>query len=779
MPAIGVSHLGNSGCASSDNFIPAHAARIPHNGHEGLVEAVSDHALAVETYARIVPLLAQGLRVRLSPDGGKSFPDGRHSRPLTARRPRQPSTPSTIALYTDEGESRVLAADFDVSAALSQGLPRREAVALVAREAVALVALIERCGGRAVTVRSPSGGRHVWVRWQRLMPRGDLGLLTRALQLRFTTLDIKPMCLSGQIRPPGALHKTVAGEITGYMLLTMPVDEAERILRRPCGPSVWARVHQELTAELTALTALGSSATRGGAAGHGDATDMPGTPGTSGRTCPRCDREVGVPLDDDGHPWLPRPRGPRPLSPAMEALARRGDWERLGSPSASECRLGLLNSIAAAGLRHRDLVSKMRAGQWPGLERLLGSRGVARRARRLRWDWWKAVVGTAFHRHARNCDTSPRNPSTTPAPPPARPAPPPGDAGGWDAMEPTALSQQEGSFVTVAGRHNLNVWGLTTRLTPQEADDRVLDCWQEILRWRTCVWVAERDPERAARWGRAAPAIRLLLRGMIVAARMSGSSTPAFGVRSLSELVGLDYTTIARHLRLLRQEDDPLITLEKPGRGKEADRYRLIVPAAYRAQARWIRWRSGHIDVLHPAFHELGPVAALVFEALSSWETGSSEVARAASLSRSATLEGLRLLGGYGLAVRERHGWVRGRRSLSEVAAELGADVALADRRRRYREHRRAWHELIDSWRQPSSPTARPVDVTYGRDAPWPSAPADHGLEDAYDDAGMAERVEPVMPRPLRDGRAWPETIPDWPEREPTGQLELFRALAG
>ncbi|MEU4233291.1 helix-turn-helix domain-containing protein [Nonomuraea sp. NPDC026600] len=683
--------------------------------------------------------------------------------------------PSTVALFTDEGEGRVLAADFDVDAALAQGLRHEDAVALVAWEAAALAELVERCGGRAVTVRSPSGGRHVWVRWQRLLPRRELTRLTRALAIRFTTLDVRPMCSSGQIRPPGAMHKTVASEITGYVLLTVPVEEAEQVLRRPCGPSVWLRLHQELTAELAAVdnSPAGKSASAGDEAAAADSG-----PGGAGRTCPACDQVVDVPLDENGHPWLPRKGGPRPLPPGMETLARHGDWERRGARSASEPRLGLLNSMAAAGLRHGDVVARMRAGDWAGLERLLESRRASNRSRRLRWDWWKAVVDTAMHRHARSCNTSPSNPSTTPAPPTGATGSVPEKVGGSGEGDRGGLLYKVDSFITVAGQHNLNMWGLRTP-APEEADERVLNCWQEILRWRTCVWVAERDPERVARWGRAAPTIRMLLRGMAVAARMSGSTTPAFGVRSLSELVGPDYTTISRHLRFLREEDDPLVVLEEAGRGKEADRYRLVVPAVYRAQARWIRWRGGHIDILHPAFHELGAVAGLVFEALSSWETGSSEVARAALLSRSATVEALRLLAGYGLAVRERGGWLRGGRPLSEVAAELGADDELAERRAQYREHRRIWHELVDSWEQPASRSERPVDATYGQDAPWPSAPDDHGQEGAFDDVGAAEDPERVVPRPLRDGRAWPETIPGRRDREAPEQLELFLALAG
>ncbi|GAA2815004.1 hypothetical protein [Nonomuraea dietziae] len=157
-----------------------------------------------------------------------------------------------------------------------------------------------------------------------------------------------------------------------------------------------------------------------------------------------------------------------------------------------------------------------------------------------------------------------------------------------------------------------------------------------------------------------APFIRLLLRAMVVAARMDGSTQPAFGCRALSQMTGADYTVVARHLKRLREEDDPLIELVEAGRGKAADRYRLRVPDSYRDQSRWIRWRGGLIDVLHPALHMLGPVVALVLEALSTAPTGATAVAHTARVSRSAGSQALRLLATYNLAVRDGEGWVRG-----------------------------------------------------------------------------------------------------------------------
>jgi len=47
----------------------------------------------------------------------------------------------------------------------------------------------------------------------------------------------------------------------------------------------------------------------------------------------------------------------------------------------------------------------------------------------------------------------------------------------------------------------------------------------------------------------------------------TGSRYVAFGVRSLSVATGLDHTTVAAHLRALREEDDPLIDLIENDRG--------------------------------------------------------------------------------------------------------------------------------------------------------------------------------------------------------------------
>ncbi|MFF0250151.1 hypothetical protein [Streptosporangium sandarakinum] len=687
-----------------------------HSHHADGADALwaAQHALAAETWARITPLIAQTRWVRLSPNGGENFPGGRHRQQLDSRRPELPSVPATVSVYNpDLGEGRLLVADLDVGRALSLGLTRAQAIARVETEATAIIGLIARCGGRAICDVSPSGGRHVYIRFARALPWTELRRLTLALARRFATLDPSPMSSSsGQIRPPGAPHKMAAGHLTGFMRLTIPVDDAVAILRRPNGPAVWATLAQELTAELAALNAPPN---RTGKNRPADASDFtgPGALGAGdGRTCPHCDALLEIPLDRHGRPWLPRLGGRRPLPAALEDLAHTGDWRARGTASASEARLGLLNSIAAAGWTYGEAVAQMRQGPWAGLAVLLESRRLSYRMTRLAADWQKAVTGVAWSRHARNCNTSVSRPSTPPSPPlgAGSGAKGMGSSQGTDLYYVDSNGTDSGSSATVSSPdlRDANLWSIRTA-TWEEADSRVLDHWKQIRQWRTCVWLAERDTERVRGWGRAAASIRLLLRAIAVAARMDGSVTPAFGCRSLSEMTGLDYTVVSRHLRRLREEDDPLIELVEAASGRRADRYGLRVPEVYGAEAKWIRWPAGPIDALHPALHSLGAVTALVYEELSTVDTGAAELARLALLSPSAVAEALRTLAAYQLAVRGRSGWARGERPLGDAAVELGADAIKKERHARYRAHRRAWWDLLEAWQLP--PMDRPVHL--------------------------------------------------------------------
>src|SRR5271157_5305830 len=69
------------------------------------------------------------------------------------------------------------------------------------------------------------------------------------------------------------------------------------------------------------------------------------------------------------------------------------------------------------------------------------------------------------------------------------------------------------------------------------------------------------DPERVKGWGGRAIAVRLVLLALGQAAMVSGSSTIEFGCRNLALHSALSHRTVARVLRLLAGEDDPLIDL--------------------------------------------------------------------------------------------------------------------------------------------------------------------------------------------------------------------------
>jgi len=79
---------------------------------------------------------------------------------------------------------------------------------------------------------------------------------------------------------------------------------------------------------------------------------------------------------------------------------------------------------------------------------------------------------------------------------------------------------------------------------------------------------------------------------------------------------GLDHTTVAAHLRALRDEPDPVDRPDRERRGLAGDLYQLRIPDEAAGRAGRISWRSGKLHALRPVFRELGHCAAVVYEAL-------------------------------------------------------------------------------------------------------------------------------------------------------------------
>ncbi|WP_211267379.1 hypothetical protein, partial [Nonomuraea candida] len=279
-----MSESDQTGTATLHNLIP-----VPHD--QITWEAL--RAEAAQAWAALAPLIAQAPRVRYSADGGVTFP-ARFERPLTARHPNRPTTVATFDRRA--GTGRLLVLDHDVSRARALGVANP--AARVTAEAAAAIAAVERCGGRAIPALPPNGGRHTYVLFAQPLPWDELHRVACALATRFPTIDVSPMSSpAGQIRIPGSPHKTRDGRLTGWMRLTIPLAEAVAIAEQPNSMRVWELLHDELAVELGSYS-----------------------PTPAGRST----AETGRPLptgggwmveDDDGMPWLPRPRGRRAPRP--------------------------------------------------------------------------------------------------------------------------------------------------------------------------------------------------------------------------------------------------------------------------------------------------------------------------------------------------------------------------------------------------------------------------------------------------------------------------------
>ena len=202
------------------------------------------------------------------------------------------------------------------------------------------------------------------------------------------------------------------------------------------------------------------------------------------------------------------------------------------------------------------------------------------------------------------------------------------------------------------------------------------------------------------------------------AAMVGGSSVVEFGCRNLALYSALSHRTVARVLRTLREEPDPLIDLVSPRRMARADRYALRIPGRYVGSVRWRRRRAGRVEAVHPAFLALGGTAGLVYQALGPGPARGAEVARAAWLSASATSAALRVLAGHGLAGRGPGGWRRGAVTLAGVAAATGAAGLQREREERYQRDREGWRARLRRYQATRHRPANERDGWWSLDDP-------------------------------------------------------------
>lgn len=204
------------------------------------------------------------------------------------------------------------------------------------------------------------------------------------------------------------------------------------------------------------------------------------------------------------------------------------------------------------------------------------------------------------------------------------------------------------------------------------------------------------EQERYA--GRTGPAIRMLLRALGEAAMKSGSRYIEFGTRSLDVASGMDHTTVAKHLRYLRAEKEPLIYLVENDRGLLGDLYELRIPEFIAARAARQSWRAGKIQALRPVFRDLGLPAAFVYEALehARGRKTSFELVGDTGMARSTVYEALETLAAFNMVEQRSGGWaVVATTSLVVLAESLGCAAAISDRLHRHRLEREAFRRAM------------------------------------------------------------------------------------
>jgi DNA-binding transcriptional ArsR family regulator len=299
---------------------------------------------AVAAWRSVVPALAGTPHVRVSRDGGRTYP-AKHARPLPAHPPDQPCT---IPVY-DPGSAagRMLVLDLDAS--------RGE----VEHQAAELGQLLGRFGARYLADQSASGGEHVYITFSSPLPWCELRDLCRAIALRFPAIDPAPMSSMGaQISPPGSRHKS-----GGWRLLSTPLSEARAAVEHPNGPKVWAALLTEFAGELHhVLHQAGAT---------GSVTE----------------------LDDAGVPWVPRLGGRAPLGAELDQAARTGRWDRSRHAGRSEARMAILCAAAARGWRLADVQAAVGSGAWRGLARLYERPSEPGRMGRLLGPEWRKAIG--------------------------------------------------------------------------------------------------------------------------------------------------------------------------------------------------------------------------------------------------------------------------------------------------------------------------------------------------------------------------------------------------
>ncbi|MFP3460087.1 MarR family transcriptional regulator, partial [Arthrobacter globiformis] len=340
------------------------------------------------------------------------------------------------------------------------------------------------------------------------------------------------------------------------------------------------------------------------------------------------------------------------MSRTMQVLAQTGLYDSNSYATDSEARQAVIVGAAAAGLELIDVERRMLQGTWPGLASFYARYTARHRLPALRRDWMNALTYLS------------KNPTT-------------GDGKDNVRRSPTSQPNTQGAGIK----------GSNPTSNP-DAEHRFIRTWRNALRIR----------EVNYQQSRTGMARRMVLRALGEAAHMTASRFIEFGVRSIAVATGLDHTTVGLHLRELRSEKDPMVTLIEEARGTKGDLYMLTIPEELKIAAEDATWQKGKIHALRPVFRELGLPAAFVYEALEhSPGLSTTGIVSVTRLSRSAVHEALEVLAGWNLITRDgaRSWFTVAATSLRQLAEHFGVLEAVAVQIQRYRNDRIIWREWL------------------------------------------------------------------------------------
>jgi hypothetical protein len=368
-------------------------------------------------------------------------------------------------------------------------------------------------------------------------------------------------------------------------------------------------------------------------------------------------------------PQASLPATGRRMSRAAQDIARTGDYDTSRYASDSEARQAVIASAVAAGMQLSDVQARMHQGLWPGLSSFYARYRSRHRSDALKRDWKNArrfiEQNSAINAAQNNVRRSPTSQPPT---------------------QPGVLQGRN------SDRKN------------STAEHRYIRTWRNTLALREHRYTGSRN----------GMARRMVLRAVGQAAHMNGSRFIEFGDRSLAVATGLDHTTVGVHLRALRSETDPLITLVEAGRGTHGDLYMLTIPDELEDSSNNRSWTPGKLHALRPVFRELGMPAAFVYEALETATTplSTTQLVKNTGLSRTGANEALQILAAWKLIERRPDlTWVcNDAADLRALAEYFGVMEAVGRQLQRYRIEREQWHQWLASNVTPVGVLPSPTD---------------------------------------------------------------------